>query len=278
MRIHVSTIGIAIVACTVCFAGRGQDIHDGRYRDVPLEDIVKSPQDFDQLLVRVHGFAQIQFEGHVLWVTSDSRAAGRLDQSVWLDVGWPVTSDLEAMTGTEVIVEARFDARAHGHMSCCPGTLTDIRAMWRPGHESGAHVPHYETRVDALEQLKFKTGWIVLGIRARNGSAVQTSNGWMQTSFEFAVQPGARGQQRVPRSGDRIRLTERERIHILDYAISAEQRRLQSPMANGRSRSQHDETRLWLAPGAVVQVADIQVAWAGSLGAVWARVIPPAGK
>ena len=269
----LSILGLTLVAGTVCLPAHGQDIRDSRYRDVSLANVSRSPQDFDQVLVRVQGVAQIQFEGDVLWVSTDARSAGRLDEAIWIDVGWPV-SDLKAMSGTEVIVEARFDAHSHGHMGCCRGTLTDIRAMWRPGHESGAFVPNYETRVDALEQLRFKTGWIPLGTRARNGSGIQTWNGWIQNWFEFAAQPGGRVPQRIPRSGDRIRLTERLRIHIGDYAINGERNRLQSPQANRRSLSQGDETRLWLAPEAVVQVADVDVAWAGRLAEVWARVVP----
>jgi hypothetical protein len=238
---------------------------------VSLEEVARSPRDFDQVLVRVQGIAQIQYEGNVLWVSTDARSADRLDEAIWLHVGWPVNS-LHAMSGTEVIVEARFDAQSHGHMGCCPGTLTDIRAMWRLGHESDAYVPNYETRLDALEQLQFKTGWIVLGTRARNGSGMQTWNGWVQTVFEFAAQPG--NPRRILRSGDRIRLTERARIHMRDYATNAERHRLEPPMANGRSRSPDDETRLWLASGAVVRVADVQVAWAGSFATAWARVVP----
>ena len=273
MRIRMPTVGLAFVICTLCLAGRGQDIHDGRYRDVPLEDVARSPQDFDQVLVRVHGICQIEFEGNVLWVSSDARAARRLDQAVWLDIGWPVSDDLKAMAGTEVVLEGRFDLYSHGHMGCCRGTLTDVRAIWRPGFESSAYVPNYETRPDALEQLRFKTGWIPLGTRAKNGSGIETNNGWIQIWFEFVAPPG-RGRQRIPKSGDRIRLTDRQRIHILDYATSGEQHRLESPMANGRIRTQRDETRLWLASGAVLQIADIQVAWAGPMAIVWARVVP----
>jgi hypothetical protein len=216
--------------------------------------------------VRVRGIAQFQFEGNVLWVNADARSAGRLDEAIWLDVGWPVR-ELDAMSGAEIIVEARFDAHSQGHMGCCRGTLTDIRAMWRPGDESGAFVPNFETRLDALEQLQFKTGWIAVGTRAKRGS------GWIQTWFEFAAQPRARVPQRIPKAGDRIRLTERARIHIRDYATNAERNRLESPMANGRSRSPDDETRLWLASEAVVRVADVQVA-GDRLALVWARVVP----
>ncbi len=273
MRILVFGPAFA-VGLTVCVAAGSQDMADSRYRDIDLAKIAQSPQEYDQMLVRVHGVCQIQFEGNVLWVGSDPRGANLLDQAVWLDVGWPVSDDLKAMTGTDVIVEARFDANSHGHMGCCRGTLTDIRAIWRPGFDSSAHVSNYETRVDALEQLKFKTGWIMLGTRGKRGYGVQMINGWIQTWFEFIVQPGARSPKRIPKSGDRIRLTGRQRIHILDYAVSDERRRLESPMADGRNRQQRDETRLWLASGSAVQVADVRVAWAGPMAVVWARVVP----
>jgi hypothetical protein len=135
---------------------------------------------------------------------------------------------------------------------------------------------NHETRADALEQLEFRTGWITLGTRIRNGyrHGNQVNSGWIQTWFEFLAPPRASGEKRIPKTGDRIRLTDRLRVDITDYAITGERRRLTSPMADGRSHAQRDETRFWLASGAAVQLADVQVLWSGDLATVWARVIP----
>jgi hypothetical protein len=83
-----------------------------------------------------------------------------------------------------------------------------------------------------------------------------------------------RGTLAVPTPGERIRLTDRQRIHTLDYASSGEQHRLVSPLANGRSLSHGDETMLWLVSGAVVEVAEVQVVWTPATGIVVARVVP----
>lgn len=210
----------------------------------------------------------------MLSVGREIRVSKGLIPVAWLEVGWPLPSTLASMNGNQVVVEAKFDAGLHGHMGCCPGTLTDIRAIWRPGIESEAYTPNYETRFDALEQLEFKTGWIFLGTRANRDAPFRTTNGWIQTWFELLgsnTEPAR--PLRIPKRGDRIRLTDRDRIIIPDYAVNGEQHRLEAPTANGRSLSQNDETRFWLPPQAVVQVVDVHVR-SGGLSSVWARVMP----
>jgi len=197
------------------------------------------------------------------------------DRKVWLELDWPLPNVLASMNAEQVVVEARFDSRQHGHMACCRGTLIDIHAMWQQGFESNAYVPNHETRIDALEHLQFKTGWIFLGVQAMKKAPFRTTNGWIQTWFEFITQTGASGPTRIPKPGERIRMTERIRIHIRDYASSGELHRLEGPMAHGRSSSHQDETRLWLPPDAVVQIADVDVSHNAVWGNfVWVRITP----
>ncbi len=123
--------------------------------------------------------------------------------------------------------------------------------------------------------MRFGTGWIFLGVRIRNGYrwGNQKDDGWTQTSFNFVAPPNVPGDSRLPRKGDLVRLTDRSRIHIADYAMSGEEHRLVSPLAKGRL-SRNDETRLWLAAGATVQLADVQIKWAGDMALVLGRVVP----
>ena len=251
-------------------AASGQATADSRYQDVSLADLVKRPRDFDQSLVRVAGVARFEFEEMTLWVAPQAMIDGMLDQAVWLDVGWPVSKTLNRMNRVSVIVEAKFDADRLGYVGCCRGTLTDIHSVSQPGFETEACVLNYETRLDALEQLESHTGWIDLGIRH--------GNAWTEATFTFAAGSSGTSDKRLPKPGDVIRVVDRQRIYIFDHATSGERYRLRFPLANGRHRAQRDETRLWLAPGAVVQVADVQTARVASATIVWARVVPSASN
>jgi hypothetical protein len=100
----------------------------------------------------------------------------------------------------------------------------------------------------------------------------------LQTWFEFGnpVQGWERpdGTDRWLRPGETIRFSNRARLHIVNYGTTGEARRLESPVAAG-PRDRSDETRFWLAPGAVVQVADVhEVKFSGG-GMVWVRLVPP---
>jgi hypothetical protein len=269
MLLRVLGIVLLSLSYPACSRARTGSIEDPSYSDTTLGRLTKSPGDYDQFHVRVRGVGQIQFEGTTLWVSDDSRSTGRFDGAVWLDVGRPVSDSVAAFNGQEVIVEGRFDASGKGHMGCCQGTLTDIRAIWQPGLESSAFVPHYETRADALDQLEFKTGWVFLGELADD-------NRWLSLP-SFQLVPDSSDTRttslRPPHPGDRIRLTERLRIHIIDYATAGEQHRLESPMSRG-PRDPSDETRLWLPAGAFVQVEELDMPRAGELRSILARVAP----
>jgi hypothetical protein len=273
MQLHVLAI-VLVSTCAACSQTPVDTIQDPRYANATLASLTRSPGDYDQFHVRVRGVCQIQFEGNTLWVGKVSQSTGRLDDAVWLEVGWPVSDAVAALNGNEVVVEARFDASSKGHMGCCRGSLTDIRAIWRPGLESAAFLPRYETRADALDQLEFKTGWVLLGLVTDDDTWQELPS--FQIRPEWSVTAAIPGNG-LPRPGDQIRLNERCRIHLLDYATVGEQHRLESPMARG-ARSQSDETRFWLPAGTFVRVEDVDVHRAGSSRIVFVRVAPVPGS
>jgi hypothetical protein len=162
---------------------------------------------------------------------------------------------LQALDATLVVVEARFDADERGHGGQFPGTLTDVRALWRPGHESEAFVLNYETRSDALEQLKFKTAWVFLGFLDAEGLLSPGDGSTVPLS--------------MPQKGDRLRVSRRLRLHIVDYGKSGEARRMEAPFM----QSTDDGTRLWIAPGTLVQVEEVRVSPKPEQS-VWARLSP----
>jgi hypothetical protein len=263
-----------VAACTGTSRSKTSEIRE--YKEVLVADVVKTPHDFDGSFVRVRGLSQLYFEGTVFSVAPQKRGDKPEDSRwIWLDVGWPLDARLMAMNREEVTVDARFVANLNGVLGGV-GTLIDIRAIWLPGRESQAFVLNHETRIDALEQLSFRTGWIMLGIHIRNGhrSGNVRDNGWIQTWFSFSSPPTRPDDNREPKNGDHIEITERSRIYLLDYANKGEERRLEQPIALSESNS----TRLWLAPGARVELADVRADWADDLAAVNARVVPVASK
>lgn len=269
MKRNALAASVAILIFMKDWTAATQTRPDARYRDVGLADVMKVPESFDQTLVRVRGLIQLEFEGNVLWLNSDARDAGRLQDAVWIEVGWPVAEALKPMAGTEVLVEARFDAKARGHMGCCRGTLTDIRAIWRPDLNGDGYLPNFETREDALEQLQFKTGWLFLAV-------LHGDKYWGARPAFLAISPSGAAVDpvRLPSPGETIELAGRSRIYILDYATSGEARRMESPLTRGR-REQSSETRLFLPQGAKVRVAEIfESRPTGELRSAWARVVP----
>jgi hypothetical protein len=247
---------VVTVACLGCTSTRAPEPvqhspASRHYDDVSLFDLVRYPRAFDGDWVRVQGVAQVQFENTSLSV--DARSDQGPERAVWLHLGWPLPSAVAALDASVVVVEARFDANERGHAGMFQGMLTDVRAVWRPEREAEAYAPRYETRIDALEQLEHKTGWVWLGVVDEEGR-VDAGDGSTATL--------------VPARGDRLRVPRRMRIHIADYATTGEARRAELP-----STGSGDATRLWIAPGTLAIVDDVRVA-ASPPNEVWARLSP----
>jgi hypothetical protein len=276
--LRAQTSVILIAACTVaaCTGTSRTTPETSQYKEVLLADVVKAPHDFDGSFVRVRGLSELHYEGTVIFIPPQKRGHDPDDSHwIWLQVGWPLDARLMAMNRQEVTVDARFVADLNGDLGGV-GTLTDIRAIWLPGRESEAFVLNHETRTDALEQLRFQTGWIMLGTHIRNGHRRGNlkDNGWMQAWFSFSSPPTPPDDNRAPKNGDQIEITERTRIYLLDYATKGEEQRLEPPI----QLSQSNSTRLWLAPSARVELADVRANWANDFAVVVARVVPVASR
>ena len=97
-----------------------------------------------------------------------------------------------------------------------------------------------ETRPDALEQLAFKTGWVLLGILDEDGR-VDAADG---------STPG-----HLPDVGARMRLCRNSALYIVAYATDGEARRMEAPTDATRD----SRTRLAVAAGTLVHVDEIHV-------------------
>jgi hypothetical protein len=223
-----------------------------QYHDVSVADLLEHPAWFDGDWVRVRGFARMEFEGTSLWVEPPAAWGTGKMGCVWLSLGWPLPAAALRLSGLPVIVEARFDASGRGHMGLFAGGLRDVRAIWRRGDEDHAYVTNYETRSDALEQLQFKTGWVLLAWR---------------TAGRLEAADGSSAAVCLPSVGDRIRLSSPRRIYIAGASSTGEARRMEAPQ---RDLAPEDETRFWIAAGTLVRVEEIRDY--GDPGTVWARL------
>jgi hypothetical protein len=265
-------VAFALAASGGCRTQVDRGTPDSRYRKVSLSEIVQSPQRFHNALIRVDGWLRLGTEANTLWVDQDSLRAWRPPQGVWIDVEGPRAVPVDKLNGTRVTIEGRFDAEDHGYLHGFGGEITDIRAIWQLGNDAPVVVMNYETSVHALERLRFRTGWIAVG--TFRTPIFGGPKGWGQTWFEPIGAQGAAVRRSLPNPGDVIRLTVRSRIDIPGYATAGEEHRLESPMANERHRTSADDTEFSLPPGAIVRVADVQVAWLGDMGIVWVRAVP----
>lgn len=99
---------------------------------------------------------------------------------------------------------------------------TVIRASVQVGQSTGS-----------LDTLTHKTGWILLGALTadfrRWAVGADPNVPYMTGPFEILGRRVDRRKPILPKVGDRIRVTVRQEIMIVDYATASEQRRLTAP-------------------------------------------------
>ena len=96
---------------------------------VSLNELVSSRDRFDRVLVHVTGICRVEFEGNALYPSRESFDLRDNSHALWLNLGWPVSKDVLALNGRQVVVDARFDVSTRGHMGAFAGTLTDIQKI-----------------------------------------------------------------------------------------------------------------------------------------------------
>jgi hypothetical protein len=131
----------------------------------------------------------------------------------------------------------------------------------------------------SLDELRGKTGWIPLG--DVTGDQTQWATGadpnteYNTGAFEFVDKATDRRKPVLPRPSDRIRLTTRIRIFILDFASTGERRALDDPSSVHRSATGSELTDIILPKGSIVEVREIRLSPArGGIRTVWVRIVP----
>ena len=130
-----------------------------------------------------------------------------------------------------------------------------------------------------INRLANKTGWIILGDLSKDkkrwASAVDPNVDYFSGTFEIVDRAVDRHTTTLPKVGERIRVMVRMPIVILDYRYKGEQRALEPPSSVTRPKGPYNDTGLFLEPGSIVRVQDVQVSRPlGQLRVAWARVSP----
>ena len=95
--------------------------------DVSLYELLANPAPFQGHRVRVIGFAHFEREGNGLYPHREDWERHIARNGLWLDP--PARSD--SLSDHYVIVEARFDAKARGHLGMWSGTLDSVTRLER---------------------------------------------------------------------------------------------------------------------------------------------------
>jgi len=132
----------------------------------------------------------------------------------------------------------------------------------------------------SLDELRGKTGWIGLGQVTRDqkqwATAADPATEYKTGAFEFVDKATDRRKPILPKAGERIRLTARNRIIILDFASTGEKRALDDPSAVPASTSASEFTDIILPIGTIAEVRELRLSPArGGIRTVWARIVPP---
>ena len=134
----------------------------------------------------------------------------------------------------------------------------------------------------SLETLSHKTGWIYLGALTVDYKAWFSSDpnvDYPTGAFEIVDRSVNRRKPVLPKIGEKIRLTTRVQVRILDYATRAEARRLTPLSSANRSLGPEDNTDAWIDAGTIVEVRAVHVSRpAGEIRSAWARVSPSPTK
>jgi hypothetical protein len=156
--------------------------------------------------------------------------------------------------------------------------LASLVTRLSPG---GGRLDASQTSKGSLDALTHKTGWVLLGGLTKDAKKWAFGVGidsdptvdYPTGSFEILGRTVDRQKPELPKKGERIRLTARAQVTILDYATTGETRRLTAPSSLSRSLGAGDRTGIWIDAGTVVHVQDVQISRPyGQLRNVWARV------
>lgn len=97
--------------------------------DVSLISLIARPSEFDGKLVRVIGFARLEFEGNAIYLHREDYLQGITRNGLWLDVRSASKKSATRVSDGYVIVEGVFSMKDQGHLGLWSGSIQKITRM-----------------------------------------------------------------------------------------------------------------------------------------------------
>lgn len=141
-RLYKARLKVAFTSALVSFAVSCAPndplprVAQAEAEEVTLAQLLSSPRKYDGVVVRVIARASIAFEGNAIFQQPDRNKSDFYKNSIWLDLGWPVSANVRELNGKYVLVEGRFDLAATGHGGMYQGSMRDIRRIEESSKEA----------------------------------------------------------------------------------------------------------------------------------------------
>jgi len=94
--------------------------------DVSLVRLIANPNDYDGKLVRVIGYARLEFEGDAIYLHEDDYKHSIYKNGLWMDVSEDMRKRKTELDRKYVLIEGTFDAKMTGHMGLWSGSIQKI--------------------------------------------------------------------------------------------------------------------------------------------------------
>ncbi len=121
--------------------------------DVPLVQLLATPERFGGRHVRVIGFVHLEFEGNAAYLHREDYEANLTRNAIWVDFRPGTLTAKNLVNNRYVLLEGVFDARDQGHMGMFSGTLRDISRAepWPSGKEIRRQARMHVLRVPVVD-------------------------------------------------------------------------------------------------------------------------------
>jgi hypothetical protein len=94
--------------------------------DVSIVQLIANPQQFDGKIVRIIGFARLEFEGDSIYLHREDYEHGITKNGLWMDVPNDMRKRDTEFDQKYILIEGRFNAKFTGHMGMWSGSIEKI--------------------------------------------------------------------------------------------------------------------------------------------------------
>jgi hypothetical protein len=133
-RLVVRWLGSLKLLLVLSVACSGSVTLSDEPKDVSIVELIATPERFRNQLVRLVGYASVEFEGRAVYLHREDYSQAITRNGLWLDLPEREYPGFERPR--YAIVEGRFDPTGHGHLNLFSGTIASVNRLvaW-PGRE-----------------------------------------------------------------------------------------------------------------------------------------------